>query len=138
MTPIAGAAELIEHAIARGIAVAVVTNAPRANADAVLLAPGLHERLPIRVIGNELARAKPDPLPYLTGLELTGARAENSVAFEDSLSGARAAVAAGLAVVGVMTTLDEPTLKSVGVTLAVRDLADPRIHDLIESRRARA
>jgi HAD superfamily hydrolase (TIGR01509 family) len=108
MTPIAGARELIQHAISRGLAVAVVTNAPRANADAVLLALGLHEHLPIRVIGGELARAKPDPLPYLTGLELTGARAENSVAFEDSLSGARAAVAAGLAVVGVMTTLDEP------------------------------
>ena len=70
---------------------AVVTNAPRANAEKVLAALGLAQRLPILVIGAELARSKPDPLPYLTALERTGAGAAHSVAFEDSLSGVRAA-----------------------------------------------
>ncbi len=138
LAPIAGAGALIDYANAQGLACAVVTNAPRANADLVLKALGLHDRLPIRVIGGELARAKPDPLPYLTGLELTGARAEHSVAFEDSISGARAAVAAGLAVVGMLTTLDASALLDVGAVLAVKDFTDPRIYQLIESRRARA
>jgi beta-phosphoglucomutase-like phosphatase (HAD superfamily) len=91
---------------AKGLARAVVTNAPSANAELVLAAIGLAERLPTRVIGGELARSKPDPPPYLTALEQTGARAENSVAFEDSVSGVRAATAAaaaGLAVVGITT-----------------------------------
>ena len=95
-----GALALLDFADRRGLKRAVVTNAPRANAEKVLAALGIDGRLPIVVIGGELARSKPDPLPYLTALERTGARAEHSVAFEDSLSGVRAAVAAGLAVVG--------------------------------------
>lgn len=138
LAPIAGAESLLDYADAHGLARAVVTNAPRANADLVLKGLGFDDRLPIRVIGSELPRSKPDPLPYLTGLELTGGRAEHSVAFEDSLSGARAAVAAGVAVVGMMTTLDADALHGVGVTLAVKDFRDPRIYELIESRRARA
>ncbi|HEY1942193.1 MAG TPA: HAD-IA family hydrolase [Roseiarcus sp.] len=138
LDPIAGAGALLDFADARGLRRAVVTNAPRANADLVLKALGLDARLPIRVIGGELARSKPDPLPYLTGLERTGARAEHSVAFEDSPSGVRAAVAAGLAVVGLTTSLDADRLIALGASLAVADFTDPSIYELIESRMARA
>src|SRR3984885_858392 len=51
LRPIAGVAELLDWADAKGLARAVVTNAPRANAELVLAAIGLAERLPIRVIG---------------------------------------------------------------------------------------
>src|SRR5208337_5266061 len=70
--PIAGAVALLDFADRRGLKRAVVTNAPRANAEAVLAALGFEERLPVVVIGSELSRAKPDPLPYLRALELTG------------------------------------------------------------------
>ena len=86
--------------------------------------------------GGELARSKPDPLPYLTALERTGARAEKSVAFEDSLSGVRAAGAGGLAVVGLTTSLDAARLIQVGALFAVADFTDARIAALIESRMA--
>lgn len=137
LEPIAGAGALLDFADARGLRRAVVTNAPRANADVVLKAIGLDARLPIRVIGGELARSKPDPLPYLTGLERTGARAEYSVAFEDSPSGVRAGVAAGLAVVGVTTSLGAKQLVELGATMAVADFTDPRVYQLIESRMPR-
>jgi len=131
----AKAAELLEYAEAAGLPCAVVTNAPRANAEKVLEAIGLAARLRIVVIGGELVRAKPDPLPYLTGLELTGASAEASVAFEDSLSGVRAAAAAGIAVVGLTTGLTEERLVAAGAAFAVEDFADRRIYELIEARR---
>jgi HAD superfamily hydrolase (TIGR01509 family) len=134
LQPIAGVASLLDWADGHGLARAVVTNAPRANAELVLAAIGLAERLPIRVIGGELARSKPDPLPYLTALERTGARAENSVAFEDSLSGVRAAAAAGLAVVGITTSLDAARLIEVGAVFAAADFTDLRIAALIETR----
>lgn len=133
-TPTLGAAELLAYAAARGLPCAVVTNAPRANAVKALAAIGLAEHLPILVIGGELARAKPDPLPYLTALELTGASAERSVAFEDSLSGVRAAVAAGLAVVGVTTGLRAERLVEQGAAFGVTDFRDPRIFELIAAR----
>jgi HAD superfamily hydrolase (TIGR01509 family) len=132
--PIKGAVALLDYADRRGFKRAVVTNAPRANAERVLDALGIGHRLPILVIGAELPRAKPDPLPYLTGLERTGATASHSLAFEDSLSGVRAAAAAGLAVVGLTTTLDPQTLIEAGATLAARDFTDPRIFALIETR----
>ena len=104
----------------------------------MLAALGLTGRLAIVVIGSELERAKPDPLPYLRGLELTGAAASRSVAFEDSPPGVHSAVAAGLAVVGLTTSLDEASLIAAGALFAVADFTDLRIRDLIERRLAAA
>ena len=134
LEPILGALALLDFADRRGLKRAVVTNAPRANAEMVLAALGIESRLPILVIGGELARSKPDPLPYLTALERTGALASRSIAFEDSLSGVRAAVAAGLAVVGMTTTLDSRALIEAGAIFAVEDFTDPRVFELIEAR----
>jgi HAD superfamily hydrolase (TIGR01509 family) len=85
LEPVLGALALLDYADRRGLKRAVVTNAPRANAEKVLAALGVGRRLPILVIGGELPRSKPDPLPYLTALERTGASAAHSIAFEDSL-----------------------------------------------------
>ena len=136
LEPVAGLVALLDFAEAQAINCAVVTNAPRANAVLMLEALGLSRRLPLQIIGGELARAKPDPLPYLTGLERTGGDAAHSVAFEDSLSGLSAAVGAGLAVVGLMTTLNEATLMGAGATIAVADFTDPRIGALIRQKMA--
>ncbi len=73
-------------------------------------------------------------MSYLTALGRTGASAAHSLAFEDSLSGVRAAAAAGLAVVGMTTTLDAQTLVEAGATFAAQDFTDPRIFELIEAR----
>ena len=132
--PIAGAVALLDFADRHGLKRAVVTNAPRANAEKVLEALGIGERLPIVIIGSELPRSKPDPLPYLTGLDRTGAEAARSVAFEDSLSGVRAAAAAGLAVVGLTTNLSAEVLIRAGATIASSDFTDPRIRELIAAR----
>ncbi|MGO8799308.1 MAG: HAD family hydrolase, partial [Roseiarcus sp.] len=132
---IAGIDALLDFAAARGLGCAVVTNAPRANVEAVLDALGLAARLPLWVIGVELARAKPDPLPYRTALARLGAEAGRSVAFEDSLSGLSAAKGAGLAVVGLTTTLAADKLLAAGAEIAVADFADSRILPLIEARR---
>jgi beta-phosphoglucomutase len=136
VSAIAGAAALLDHCDARGVKRAVVTNAPRANAEQVLAAIGLASRFPIVICGPELARGKPDPLPYLTGLERTGALAEKSMAFEDSLSGVKAAVAAGLTVIGLATSLDEGRLIGAGAAFVVANFHDPRIYRALEQRLA--
>jgi HAD superfamily hydrolase (TIGR01509 family) len=134
LTPLPGVVELLAFADAHGLKRAVVTNAPRANAEMVLGALGFDASLPIRVIGAELARSKPDPLPYLTALERTGGVAAHSVAFEDSRSGVRSAAAAGLTVVGVTTSLDESALIEAGAILAVANYTDARVFALIRQR----
>ena len=134
MTPTPGAVALLDYARMRGLPCAVVTNAPRANAETVLAALGLYDRFDALVIGPELAHSKPDPLPYLTGLVQLRARAQDSLAFEDSLSGVQAAVAAGIAVVGLTTGLPAATLIEAGALFAAPDFTDPRIQEWIAAR----
>ncbi|RDV00749.1 HAD family hydrolase [Trinickia dinghuensis] len=121
MEPAAGALKIFEWARSRGVGIAVVTNAPRANAELMLNGLGLADRIDTLVIGDELPRGKPDPLPYLTGLERLGASAERALAFEDSLSGIRAASAAGIYTFGMRTALPTQTLLDAGANDVIDD-----------------
>ena len=129
-----GALALLDFADARGIACALVTNAPRANAELVLGKLGIAGRFKTLVIADDLARSKPDPLPYLEGLRRLGVAADASLAFEDSRSGVRSALAAGIATVGMMTTLGAAEMLGLGAALAARDFSDVRIYGLVAER----
>ena len=135
LEPILGALALLDFADRRGLKRAVVTNAPRANAEKVLAALGIGQRLPILVIGGELARSKPDPLPYLTALERTGALARRIRSPSKILCQAFAPLRPqASSVVGMTTTLDSRTLIEAGATFAASNFTDPRIFELIEAR----
>ncbi|BBH46348.1 HAD family hydrolase [Pseudomonas sp. KU43P] len=133
LEPMPGLLRLLEHAQAHGIGLCVVTNAPRLNAEHMLAAMGLGERFEHVLVAEELARAKPDPLPYLTGLERLQAVAGQALAFEDSLPGVKAASAAGIFTVGIATTQTAERLMAAGAKLVVDDFDDPRLWALIES-----
>lgn len=125
MTRLPGLTPLLDWAQLHGLKTAVVTNAPRANAEMMLAALDLAARFPVLVIGDELARGKPDPLPYLTALDRLGADAGRAFAFEDSRSGVAAAHAAGVETFGLMTGLDAGTLAAAGASTAITDFRDP-------------
>ena len=76
------------------------------------------------VIGEELERGKPDPLPYSTALARLGAAPSGAAAFEDSLSGVRAAAAAGIATVGLLAALAEDALRAAGAFAVAPDFED--------------
>lgn len=131
LQPTAGLERLLAHAERRGIGMAVVTNAPRANAQHMLAAMGLAERFEHVLVAEELARAKPDPLPYLTGLERLGARADHALAFEDSVPGVTAASRAGILTVGLSTSQAPQVLLEAGAHLVVKNFDDERLWQLI-------
>jgi len=131
LRPARGLRALLDACDARGVKTVVVTNAPRANAEAMLTQLGLREyfgdeRL---VIGTECARSKPNPDPYLEGLRRCGVSEEPEacVAFEDSPAGARAAVAANIPTVGILSSQSEETLAGVGCCMCVDDFASPAL-----------
>ncbi len=130
----AGLTALLDWADAHAIPCGVVTNAPRANANLLLNALRIGHRFRTVVVGAELARAKPHPLPYLTALERLGGEASRSTAFEDSPSGASAAVAAGLGVAGMVTTVPEARLREVGASVVARDFNDPALLAFVRDR----
>jgi beta-phosphoglucomutase len=131
LVPQDGLLDILDWAEGYGMGTALVTNAPRANADMVLAALGLAKRFDVVVIAHDLPRQKPDPLPYQEGLRLLGGHPARSVAFEDSRSGITAAVAAGLPTIGLTSTLSGDALLQAGATLAVKDFRDPRVVDLV-------
>ena len=134
LEPMPGLLRLLAHAQARSIGMCVVTNAPRLNAEHMLAAMGLAQRFEHVVVADELARPKPDPLPYLTGLQRLGAEAAQALAFEDSLPGVAAASGAGIFTVGVATTQTPERLLAAGARLVVNDFDDPALWALIESK----
>jgi HAD superfamily hydrolase (TIGR01509 family) len=112
--PVPGLMALLAIADDADIPMVAVTNAPRLNAEMLLAGLGIMHRFQAVVIGDELPHAKPHPLPYLEGLRVVNAAANRSVAFEDSRSGIRSASAAGIATVGLRTSLSHAELVEAG------------------------
>ncbi len=129
-----GLMDLLDRADAMGLPMAAVTNAPRANADLILDSLGIRHRFRAVVIGEELAHGKPHPLPYLEGLRLLGATTEHALAFEDSRTGIAAATAAGLATVGIRTSLGHDDLIAAGASMSAASYADPALLDFLQAR----
>ncbi|CAN5877302.1 hypothetical protein BH24DEI2_BH24DEI2_01610 [soil metagenome] len=121
----------MEGIVENGARLAVVTNAPRANAEHVLRLLGFDTRFETLVVAGELARPKPDPLPYVHALERLGVTPENGFAFEDSVSGVCSAVAAGLYTVGLTTSESEERLLEVGASVTAADFTEPQVLALL-------
>lgn len=131
LKPIAGCVDLLDWCDALRIKRALVSNAPRRNAEFMLEVLGLSERFPLVVLGEALPRAKPDPLPYLSALESLGVCASAALAFEDSPSGMHSAVAAGIRTVAVASTQPRAVLAELGAVLIVDDYTETKLWDLI-------
>nr|ADN15537.1 HAD-superfamily hydrolase, subfamily IA, variant 3 [Gloeothece verrucosa PCC 7822] len=121
LQPMNGLIHLLEWAQSRQIKQAVVTNAPRKNAEFMLEVLGLQQRLPTVILAEEAPKGKPDPAPYLLALNRLGVSAAEAVAFEDSPSGIRAATAAGIFTIGVNSTHDSNHLLESGAKWIIED-----------------
>ncbi len=131
LKPIDGLVDVLNWAVEKKVGLAVVSNAPRPNVSDMLAQLGVADYFHTIVIGTELERGKPDPLPYLTGLGRLGVAADQAIAFEDAPPGIRAAHAAKIFTVGLTTTLDEATVKSNGADIAVPDYRSQALWDAI-------
>ena len=133
LQPLAGLLDLLAEAARHAVPVGVVTNAPRANAEHMLRVLGLGQLLASVVVGEEIARSKPDPLPYLIGLARLGCPAGRAIAFEDSHAGVTAASAAGIYTVGIETSLGAADLLAAGADMTIRDYDDAGLRALVRA-----
>jgi len=119
-----GARELLAELHGAGVPCALVTMSWRRLAGAVvdLLPPGTFAAT---VVGDEVARGKPHPDPYLAAARALGADPAACLAIEDSPTGIASARAAGCFVVGVphMVDLSAVQVDALVPTLAGVDLA---------------
>jgi HAD superfamily hydrolase (TIGR01509 family) len=96
LTPRPGAIEIFLELKAMGVAQAVVSNSDRLVVDANLRAVGLVYPGMKTVSRNDVREGKPDAEPFLRAAFLTGVDPADSFVMEDSQTGARAGIAAGM------------------------------------------
>ncbi|XP_059642012.1 haloacid dehalogenase-like hydrolase domain-containing protein Sgpp isoform X2 [Cornus florida] len=116
----------------RGLKRAAVTNAPRENAELMISLLGLSDFFDALILGSECERAKPFPDPYLKALELLKVSKDHTFIFEDSVSGIKAGVAAGMPVVGLTTRNPEHLLMEAKPALLAKDYEDPKLWAALE------
>ena len=90
-----GAKELVEMS-SNEFELAIVSSSRRESIEGCLQKFNLHEKFSVFVSGAELARSKPYPDSYLEALKVMNMVPGNALALEDSVTGFRAATAAGI------------------------------------------
>lgn len=94
--PQPGAPELIEFVQRRGWPVAIASSSPMAIIDAILASQGWDEVFRLRCSADDEAQGKPAPDVYLRAARRLDVEPKRCLALEDSVNGARAAIAAGM------------------------------------------
>lgn len=122
-----GLTDFLHHIEQQGYATALVTNAPRPNADFMLKTLALNGVFQPVIIADDLSRGKPDPLPYQTALDQLEVQPDEALVFEDSPTGVRAAVAAAIPTIGVTSTHSNERLCQLGALFTIADFTDPRL-----------
>ena len=131
LEPLPGLLDFMEEANSRVLSLALVTNAPEENVEAILLALELGELFDEVVLSDEVGPVKPDPAPYRAALDKLGVRPEGALAFEDSTSGIASSVAAGIPTVGIASTQDPEKLLQAGAFVVARDFTDPELRGFL-------
>jgi beta-phosphoglucomutase len=132
LEPLPGLLDFMQEGESRGISLALVTNAPQENVEAILLALDLEEFFDEVVLSDEVGPVKPDPAPYKAALKKLGVSPEEALAFEDSTSGIASSVAAGIATVGIASTQRPETLEEAGAFMVAKDFTDARLRGLLD------
>lgn len=115
-----GAAELF-LAAAREVPVAICTAAVRAEVVPLIDHLGLTDAMKVLVTADDVATQKPAPDGYLLACDRLGVAPPSAVAIEDSPSGVRSAVDAGIVTVALAHTTPHERLEAAHERIASTD-----------------
>ncbi|MGF1472636.1 MAG: HAD family hydrolase [Rubrobacteraceae bacterium] len=132
--PLPGLVPLLDEGRERGLTLALVTNSIHADAQQILKPLELEDAFDPIVYPSEVSQSKPEPEPYLEVLDRLGIAGDEGVAFEDSVTGAKASCAAGIPTVGISAAHTPEELKEAGVDLVLGDFADQALYDFLDDR----
>lgn len=104
--------ELVHTLAARGIPLAIVTGAQRADVRHVLSHSPVADSFAHLITAEDVERGKPDPQGFLMAAAAFDVPPGEIVVFEDSIAGIRGAAAAGMRCIAVRGTHDEETLRA--------------------------
>jgi HAD superfamily hydrolase (TIGR01509 family) len=131
LEPLPGLLDFLELGRRLGLSIALVTNAPKENTEAILLALKLGNYFDDVVLSDDVGAVKPDPAPYRAALERLDVRPGEALAFEDSISGIASAVGACISTVGIASTQKPAKLLEAGAFTTAPDFADPHLQTIV-------
>ncbi|GDX99233.1 haloacid dehalogenase [Phycisphaerae bacterium] len=115
--------DLISHAHACNITIALCTAAMRRDVDLILGQLNILSKFATIVSANDVPKSKPDPAPYSLACKRLNKSPQNCVALEDTPGGIASALGAGCKVIGVCHTLPAHRLhQATRVVASSRDL----------------
>ncbi|XP_058190213.1 haloacid dehalogenase-like hydrolase domain-containing protein Sgpp [Rhododendron vialii] len=132
LKPIQGLYKLKKWVEDHGLKRAAVTNAPKENAELMISTLGFSDFFEAVILGDDCEHAKPFPDPYLKALDILKVSKDHTVVFEDSVSGIKAGVAAGMPVVGLITRNPEHLLMEAKPTFLIKNYEDPKLWAALE------
>ncbi|MDZ8027565.1 MAG: HAD-IA family hydrolase [Nostoc sp. DedQUE11] len=133
LQPLSGFSELLAWTDTHQLKRALVTNAPRLNAEYMLEVLGIKEAFHTIVLADDCIAGKPDPAPYQVALNKLEIQAEEAIALEDSPSGIRAAIGANIRTIGIASTHNPQLLREIGAFMAIPDFTDLQLWTLLNS-----
>jgi HAD superfamily hydrolase (TIGR01509 family) len=125
-----GARRLLTELAAHGVPTALVSASHRRTIDAMLRTLGA-ENFAFTLAGDEIARTKPHPDPYLTAAARLGADPARCVVVEDTLTGVAAGEAAGCQVVAVPSVVRIPPALTRTVVRSLDEVDVPFLRSLV-------
>lgn len=121
LPPRPGALELLRSLAAEAVPLALVSSTHRALVETALGSLGAR-CFQVVVAGDDVARPKPDPEPYLLAARLLGVDSSGCVVLEDSPAGVAAGLAAGCRVVAVPSAVAVTPRPRVTVLASLADV----------------
>jgi len=116
--PINGLERFLTELKDAGVKMAVASSAAVINIDYIMSHVPIRQYFDTIVDGPHVSKPKPHPQIFLKAAADLGMKPEDCVVFEDSLSGIKAANAAGMKVVGITTTHQASELHPVNLVIA--------------------
>jgi HAD superfamily hydrolase (TIGR01509 family) len=125
LRPVTGAPETVESLLAAGLAVCVASQGKLEKTRLSLALTGLDHLFPehVRFSAYTVANGKPAPDLFLHAAARMGTEPSRCAVVEDTPSGVRAAVTAGMRAVGYVADSDEQAMREVGAE-PLRSLAE--------------
>lgn len=116
-----GAPELLAYLEQRQIPCAIASSSPRRVIDAIVEGQGWGHYFDVRISGDDVISGKPAPDCYLEAARRLGVDPAECLALEDSVNGAKAAVAAGMLTCAIPDNWHTPHSAFDGVTDHIYD-----------------
>src|SRR5690606_16334093 len=136
ITPIAGFLEFLDQLKTAGFKTGVATSAPWSNLELIMDSLGFKSNMESILASENVSKHKPEPEIYLKSAANLAVPTRHCVVFEDSHSGVSAALNAGMAVVGVLTSHYKEELPPCHLYIEdYRDISVDKIRELLSQTR---